>query len=314
MSYEIPQNLKYEEKIVFGLTLKQFAWIALFGTIGAVIYLKTGLNFYIKGILAIILLGIGLGFAYLNFYGHLKIFNGFFRSKREMGYLSKEIESFIQIKEIENDALFLKDGTIKAIIQVIPLHFSMLSPEEQRAIINSYREFLNSLDFPVQIVMRTVNLSLNDYLTVLEKKVHHTKKSALRDQFDSFKRFIQKFISEKKIKNRLFYIIIPATSNNSIPFMKIKMDKKLLLGQLDVRVKICQEKLKKCNLLTKRLNTEELVSMLSSFFEGFIEVQNHYFAILTTLKLSEKVEGEKNETNKRNWINSIGEKIQPAIK
>lgn len=310
MSYEIPQNLKYEEKIVFGLTLKQFAWIALFGVLAAIVYLKTGLDFYLKITIAFALTGLGFGFAFLDFFSHLKVLKSYFGSLRQAGYSDKQLDSFVEVKEIDSGTIFLKDGSVRAVIQVVPLHFSLLSPEEQRAIISAYRDFLNSLDFPVQIVMRTVNLSLNEYLAVLQKKVENNGKPGLKTQFESFKQFVETFITEKKIKNRVFYIVIPV-SNTFQGFFKAnqKTGKKALLAQLEIRVNVCREKLKRCNLFSKRLNSTELVSLLASFFEGFIEAQNEYFSTLTTLK-----EGEKIEEKKRTWFNALGQKIEPSYK
>ena len=309
IAYEIPQNLKYEEKIVFGLTLKQFAWIALFGILAAIVYLKTNLGFYPKAILALLLAGLGLGFAFLDLFGRLKILKNYYGSIRQAGYLNPALNGFIEVKEIEEDTVFLKDGSAKAIIQVVPIHFSLLSVEEQLAIVAAYRDFLNSLDFPVQIVMRTIKLSLNEYLAVLQKKVEKAKKRGLQEQFDSFKTFIQKVISEKKIKNRLFYLIIPVFAHRA-PIQSFlsnpETDKKSLQDQLDIRVKVCQEKLKRCNLLNNRLNTQGLVSLSASFFEGFIEAQNEYFSTITTLKESEK----NAKQTEKNWFNASGQRIE----
>lgn len=310
MAFEIPQNLKYEEKIVFGLTLKQFAWIALFGILAAIVYLKTGLDFYLKAVISLVLAGLGLGFAFLDLFGHLKTLNAYRGSIRQAGYLDSKLESFVDAKSIDQDTIFLKDGSARAILQVVPFHFNMLSPPEQHAIISAYRDFLNSLDFPIQIVMRTINLSLTEYLAVLQKKVENAKKQTLQAQFESFKNFIQKFISEKKVKNRVFYLIVPVSGPNKIPFMKKQTSEhEALKNQLDIRIKICQDKLKRCNLLTKRLDSQELVSLTANFFEGFIQAQNEYFSTITTIK-----EGEKNEQeNKRIWFNPNGERIEPTI-
>ncbi len=311
MSYEIPQDLKYEEKIVFGLTLKQFGWIALFGILAAVIYLKTGLDFYLKAIIAMALMGLGAGFAFLGFFGQLKKIKAYWFSVRSAGYLDKRLENFVEIKEIEHNALVLKDGSMRGVLQIVPLHFSLLSPEEQRAIISAYREFLNSLDFPVQIVMRTINLSLTEYLANLQKRVETTKARGLLEQFDSFKTFVQKLIAQKRIKNRVFYLVVPV-SQNMTPIHAIigapKTDSESMLRQLDIRIKVCQDKLKRCNLMTRRLTTPELVTLTASFFEGFIEAQQDYFATITTLK------GEKkHEENKRAWLTAAGQRLETKL-
>ncbi|MFH0714492.1 MAG: PrgI family protein [Candidatus Diapherotrites archaeon] len=308
MGYEIPQNLKYEEKIVFGLTLKQFIWVALFGILAAAIFLKTNINFYAKIGLSILFALVGIGFAFLGFFEKLQTLFHFYKTPRSAGYWDKKLDFFVEAKEIQNEAIFLNDGSARAVLQITPLHFSLLSIEEQRAIVARFRDFLNSLDFPVQIVMRTVNLELNEYLASMQKKVADSRKKGMAEQFESFKTFIETTIESKKIKNRLFYLLIPTTRLASKPTMFAKREnintKEVFGKQLEIRVKICQEKLKRCNLLSKRLTDTELVSFLSAYFEGFIEAQHDYLSTLTTTK-----EGESNVQKSKNWLDALGKPV-----
>ncbi len=279
MSYEIPKNLKYEEKFFFNLSLSQAGWLGLFGTLGAIVFLKTPLPFEFKLVLGVLLLAIGGGFAFLNLREHLTTFANYFLRPKELGYLDKEMESFIEVKRIADNTLFLTNNSAKAIIQIQPINFHILDVRNQQAIISAYKDFLNSLDFPIQIVMRTVNLSLEEYLKTLGQKVKKSKNEKMHKQFADFKDFILNYIENHAVKNRLFYIVIPSDEKNP----------KYILNQLDIRVTLCQEKLKSCNLTTKRLNTNELVSMLSSYFEGFIENGNEYLSVLSFLEKQKEV-------------------------
>ena len=90
--------------------------------------------------------------------------------------------------------------------------------EEQKAVIHAYKDFLNSLDFPIQIVMRTTNLNIDDYLYELRKSALEQKNPEIEKQFESFKNFVHEFIKENDVKNRLFYVIIPYSAySNSRP-------------------------------------------------------------------------------------------------
>ena len=279
MSYEIPKNLKYEEKFFFNLSLVQAGWMGLFGMLGAIIFLKTPLDFEVKAVIGIICLSVGGGFAFLNLREHLTTFVNYYLRPRELGYLSKQMEGFIEVNKIVDSTAFLSNGSAKAILQVQPINFHILDARHQQAIISAYKDFLNSLDFPIQIVMRTVNLSLEEYLKTLETKVKKSKNEKIHKQFIDFKEFVTTFIENHAVKNRLFYIIIPSGETNP----------KYVLSQLDIRVTLCQEKLKACNLTTKRLNTNELVSMLSSYFEGFIENGTEYLSMLSFLEKPKEV-------------------------
>ena len=300
MPYEIPQNLKYKEKIAFNLTFEQLVWLGLFGSIAAIVYFKTALPFPLKESIALLSASLGGGFAFLNFAGHVRTFSDYKGGLVKAGYFDKKMQQLVDVKKVEKDAIFLKDGSIRAVLQVTPLNFSMLSKDEQRAIIKAYGDFLNSLDFTVQIVVRTVNLSLEEYLHSLNEKAVNAKNEKLLEQFESFRDFVNQFIEQNAVKDRLFYLVIPCSSQNGLGLFVKPSNEEQVLKQLEIRAELCRQKLKKCNLLTRRLNTQELVSLLASFFNGFIEAQNEYFFPITLLEKFEEQE------KPRKWLGSNG--------
>lgn len=279
MAYEIPKNLQYTEKILFNLSFEQAAWIGIFGLLTFTTFFKLPIPIEIRVVVGILFAGLAAGFAFFDFRTYAANLVHFLRSSKQMGYLDPKMGQFLEIKSIEKDTVFLQKGGIKAIIHVHPINFHILSPRQKQAIISAYKDFLNSLDFPIQIVMRTVNLELDDYLQKLEGKVRKQKKPQLLTQFQDFQAFVKKYIEEHSVKNRQFYIIIPVTQTNQ--FLGTKTDP---LEQLAIRVQLCQERLRNCNLLTKRLSSNELISLFSSYFDGFIEAENDYLNTLILLK------------------------------
>lgn len=279
MSYEIPKNLKYEEKVMFNLTMWQALWLGLFTVLGFIVFTKTALAFEIKIAIIIVLSLMGIAFAFFELKKHATIALSFIRQPREIGYLDKRMSGFLEVHQIEGDSVKLKDGTYKAIIQVQPINFHILSTRHQQAIVSAYKDFLNSLDFPIQIVVRTVNLSLEEYLQKLEVRVKFQKNEKLASQFLEFQEFTRDYIDKNAVKNRLFYIVIPSET---------KGKHESALRELDIRAKLCMEKLKNCNLITKRLSTNELVSLLSTYLEGFVEVENEYQSLLTIIGRRQK--------------------------
>jgi len=285
VAYEIPKNLKYKEKIVFGLSFSQLFWLGLFGGLSAVVYLKTPLVFEVKVGLALVFCALGASFAFFGLFDRLKDLWAFKSSLRNAGYFDKRINGFVGVKKVEDDVVFLRDGSLCGVLQVLPIDFSMLSSQEQKAIVCAFRDFLNSLAFPVQIVIRTVNLSMDGYLAELEESVLGRKSKRLTSQFNSFKSFVNEFIECNCVKNRLFYVVIP---------LRAVKDKEKALSELNARIELCSGKLKKCNLLSKRLSSNELVSLLASFFNGFVEAGNDYFYPLTLFEEYSK-QGGKND-------------------
>src|SRR3989344_2355930 len=280
MSYEIPQNLKYAEKIAFNLTFGQMAALGTPAILAAIIFTKTFLPIEAKTLIGIMLLAIGAGFAFFNLQTHIKTIYTYATTPQQAGYQDKRLNSFIEAKRITQNTIFLQGNEAIGIIEAQPINFHILSPEHQRAIIMAYKDFLNSLDFPIQIVMRTVDLSLDEYLTALRKRVLETKKELVLAQFDDFSEHMKKHVQEKAVKNRKFYIILPTNIG--------KDGEEHALQELAERIEHCQEKLKNCNILTKRLETNELLTLLSSFFEGFVEEGNDYFSTLTLLEEGEE--------------------------
>lgn len=241
MSYEIPKNIRYQEKILFNLSFEQAAWVGIFGLLIFTLFFKTPLVLEIRVILSLILTTIAVGFAFFDFRTHAQNAWSFISHPRKIGYLDPKMAKFVEIKTIENDTICLQNGSLKALIHVQPINFHILSTRQKQAIISAYKDFLNSLDFPIQIVMRTVNLNLDDYLRQLEIKVRKQKKPPLLTQFHDFESFMRKYIEENSVKNRLFYIVIPFMPSKNP--LETKTDP---LQQLEIRVKLCQEKLKNC--------------------------------------------------------------------
>ena len=141
----------------------------------------------------------------------------------------------------------------------------------------------------------------------MRKNVYKLNNAELEKQFESFREFVQNFISENSVKNRLFYVVVPYSPySKTLPlkdfitgiknlFSKEKeqssfqLNKEISLNQLDVRAELCTEKLKRCGLFVKRLNNEKILSVMGSFFDSYIETENDYFSPMTML---EKFSGE----------------------
>ncbi len=283
MAYEIPQALKYEEKVLFGLTIEQFAYVAIAALLAAVIYLRVdSVSMNIKIVaMALIAMG-GMGFAFFDFRTYLTNLFSFYQSPRSEGYLDAKTKNFVEVREVKDDMVFMKNGTARAVVQVMPLNFGIKSEAEKEAIIENYQAFLNSLTFPVQVLMRTVNLNLDDYMECLQESVDKTVEKKgnkeLLPLFKDYRDFMEKFIRENAIQDRLFYIIVPIQ-----PMGKDKESIARMGKEMDIRTNLVKEKLSTIGLKTRQLNTNQLVSLLASFFEGYIEVENDYLFPMTML-------------------------------
>ncbi len=76
-------------------------------------------------------------------------------------------QQFVPIQEVRDGILILKDGGMRGILLASSLNFSLKSEDEKNAIIFQFQDFLNSLDFSVQIVIQSRKLDIRPYIALL---------------------------------------------------------------------------------------------------------------------------------------------------
>lgn len=118
-------------------------------------------------------------------------------------------QQYLDIMEIKDDVVILKDGTLRAVILVSSLNFSLKSEDEQNAIISSYISFLNSLDFPLQIVIQSRELDVGKYLDKLGEIQKQQENELLRMQTSEYIEYIRELVQMGKIMTRFFYVTVP---------------------------------------------------------------------------------------------------------
>src|SRR3989344_4083005 len=79
-------------------------------------------------------------------------------------------QEFLTIDTIREDVVLLKDGGLRVILMCSSLNFALKSTDEQDAIIYQYQNFLNSLDFPLQVVIHSRKLNIAPYLDSLKER------------------------------------------------------------------------------------------------------------------------------------------------
>lgn len=118
-------------------------------------------------------------------------------------------QSHLEIEDIRDDLVILKDGSAALILQTTAVNFGLLSEKEQDAMIYAYGSLLNSLTFAFQIVIVSQRKDISSYLKLLKTEEDKATKIALRDQIRKYREFIGKIVSENKVLDKKFYIVIP---------------------------------------------------------------------------------------------------------
>ena len=113
------------------------------------------------------------------------------------------------ISEIRDDSVVMKDGTLRAILLVSSINFSLKSDEEQNAIVSAYISFLNFLEFPLQIVIQSRKLDIDGYLDNLKKIEKEQTNELLRIQTAEYRQYVSELVQLGDIMTKRFYIIVP---------------------------------------------------------------------------------------------------------
>jgi len=118
-------------------------------------------------------------------------------------------QEFIQIEQIREGTIVMKDGSIKGILAVSSLNFALKSEEEQEAIIYNFQNFLNSLDFSCQILATSRKVNITGYIEKIKELEGKQPNELLRMQTADYRKFIEELVLGGSIMNKNFYVIVP---------------------------------------------------------------------------------------------------------
>ncbi len=167
----------------------------------------------------------------------------------------------IDIAEIKEDVVIMKDGTLRAVLLVSSINFALKSEDEQNAIISAYVSFLNYLEFPVQIVIQSRKLDIDGYLDRLKKIEKEQTNELLRMQIAEYYQYIKELVEIGDIMSKRFYVVVPYNPMSDKQESWIK--KFLSIFSAAKEVKLNQESFqKKRHVLFQRV--EGIVTSLAS--------------------------------------------------
>jgi hypothetical protein len=195
------------------------------------------------------------------------------------------VQRFLPIAEIKQDTVLLKNGGMRAVIAVGSMNFSLKSEDEQKAIVISYQQFLNTLTFPVQMLVRSTQLNVDAYIKDLEERASKQENPLLKEQTLDYGKFIEKLVDVSEIMQKRFYCIVPIdpAGASTLSFFQKYMswlapgdtkDKALSRKgkfeesavKLRDRVNMVGTGLENIGLTTERLKTSELIELFYNVF------------------------------------------------
>ena len=192
---------------------------------------------------------------------------------------------YLKISEIRDNTVVLKNGGLRSILRVSSINFNLKSEEEQNAIIYSYQGFLNTLEFPIQIVIRSKKLDIDEYLDKLRKLGENQTNQLLQNQTYEYIEYISKLVEYADIMEKDFLVAVPLDpfrsqnlnilqkffqninpkdSYESIRRRRDEFDQ--LKRNLAQRVSTVRIGLENCGLKVEELTTKELIELFYTIY------------------------------------------------
>lgn len=122
---------------------------------------------------------------------------------------AQSTQKHLQIAEIREDAIIMKDGTLRGVVLVSSINFALKSEDEQNAIIAAYVNFLNTIDFSIQILIQSRKIDIDGYIARLKQREKEQTNELLKIQIREYIMYIQELIELGNIMTKRFYIVIP---------------------------------------------------------------------------------------------------------
>lgn len=202
-----------------------------------------------------------------------------FAKKQEIG----STQGALKFAETRDGVIVLKDGNLRQVLLCSSINFSLKSEQEQNAIIFAYQNFLNSLNFPVQILMQSKKLDLSRYLAKLDEKAKAQKNELLRLQTLDYIDFIKRLINLANIMDKRFYIVVPfmVAPRVAAPKFSTKLggnqakeiqpiltpeEFSKYKKELEQRVQVIQSGLGSIGIRTALLSTQQIIELLYAVY------------------------------------------------
>ncbi|MCK5416186.1 hypothetical protein KAI92_02040 [Candidatus Parcubacteria bacterium] len=173
------------------------------------------------------------------------------KQKLARKHISTTTQQFLDISEIKEDVVVMRDGTLRAILLVSSINFSLKNEDEQNATISAYVGFLNSVEFPIQIVIQSRELNIERYLKELEEKEKEQTNELLKMQTSEYIQYINELVSISSIMNKRFYVAIPYNPLTDNQKSFVNRFSELFKPAIIIRMKEKKFKKRKVKMMTR---------------------------------------------------------------
>jgi len=164
----------------------------------------------------------------------------------------------IRIEGVRDGILILPNKEYRLVLQTSSINFELMSEDEQDALIDTYQNFLNSLNTSFQIVVRIRELELDKYLNGFRKRINSKDTSIYKKQVENYIEFVGKLVTNNKILTRRFYVVLPYKATDN--------DFSIVQEQLKLSADIVAKGLGRLGMQAHKLNSLEVLDLFYSFY------------------------------------------------
>ncbi|MFQ5662037.1 MAG: hypothetical protein ACE5F2_02185 [Candidatus Paceibacteria bacterium] len=200
-----------------------------------------------------------------------------------MAKKAKATQEFVEVKEVRDGVVVLKDGSLRSILMTSSLNFALKSTDEQQATLFQFQNFLNSLDFSVQIFVQSRSLDIRPYIALLEERYKAQITELMRIQIREYIEFVKNFTESANIMSKSFFVVVSYSSSvfsgeggvlssitQKVKGETNKKDKSKSFEesrtQLEQRMSVVEQGLLRTGIRVARLGTEETIELLYKMF------------------------------------------------
>jgi hypothetical protein len=187
-------------------------------------------------------------------------------------------QEFVPIDDVRDGIAILKNGGMRGVLMASSINFSLKSEDERQAILLQFQDFLNSLDFSVQIIIQSRRLDIRPYIALLEGRYKEQTNDLMKVQIEQYIAFIKSFTESTNIMTKNFFIVVPydpaiistkkglfaGFSKQSEANKEEDYEEKK--NQLEQRMGLIEQGLVRCGVRVAKLGTNEVVELFYKIF------------------------------------------------
>ncbi len=184
-------------------------------------------------------------------------------------------QQHLDVEDITEDLVILKTGWVAMVMQTTAINFDLLSEAEQDATIYAFGAFLNSLTFPLEVLIRSKKADITSYFQSLEEAERTQPNPDLKRQIQKYQEFIQATVQQKTVLDKRFYLIInysplgpefkglgKSSQSPSSKAQLIQTAKNALAPKRDHVIK----QTARLGINTRQLNSQELIELFYDIY------------------------------------------------